>query len=84
MPHDISYEAQDLIRKILVTDPSKRITVSFLSFFFTFQVCAVWQGDCCVDLQDRLRRRKSSAILGSRKIFHQRLHNFQSHPVLKK
>ncbi|KAH8550159.1 kinase-like domain-containing protein [Umbelopsis sp. PMI_123] len=27
MPHDISYEAQDLIRKILVTDPSKRITV---------------------------------------------------------
>lgn len=28
MPHDISYEAQDLIRKILVTDPSKRITVS--------------------------------------------------------
>ncbi|CAO3670236.1 unnamed protein product [Umbelopsis ramanniana] len=26
MPHDISYEAQDLIRKILVTDPSKRIT----------------------------------------------------------
>lgn len=29
MPHNISYEAQDLIRKILVTDPNKRITVSF-------------------------------------------------------
>ncbi|KAJ2956425.1 hypothetical protein NQZ79_g7748 [Umbelopsis isabellina] len=26
MPHDISYQAQDLIRKILVTDPAKRIT----------------------------------------------------------
>jgi hypothetical protein len=54
MPHDISYEAQDLIRKILVTDPSKRITVSFFFFIYIFQVCAVWHGVCCVDLGNKL------------------------------
>jgi hypothetical protein len=36
MPDNISRQAQDLIRRILVVDPAKRLTVMYFSVFFFF------------------------------------------------
>lgn len=64
MPHDISYEAQDLIRKILVTDPSKRITVSDAPLPYLRSAATIPTFSLSI-----IRQSKLNAIHGLLKIF---------------